>query len=236
MTAGQWRDARCRVPNLLSRLPRKPASDAIKEMKRLLFPLLVLPFVAAFAAEIREFDLKTVQRLGREMNRVSQWADKGATDAVRKRAKQTAIDALKGRLFKVNYDFLVADDPDGSGFLVYAMPTKPGEIVLGGNFRVTVSADGAKAERVDALARSLLPSPKPPKGLEGQKPLTVSMSQIVSNRPLESCVYTSLHDKVIISVGMVNDNAKVWVFVGDKIFEMTPDLLRSLGIEDSKKK
>ena len=130
------------------------------------------------------------------------------------------------------------DDPDGSGFLLYAMPmpAKPSQVVLGGNFRVTISADGSKAERVDPMARSLLPSSKPPRGMEGQKPLIVSMSQIVSNRPLETCVYTSLHDKVIVSVGMVNDNAKVWIFVGDKIYEMTPELLRSLGIEESKKK
>ena len=186
------------------------------------------------AAEIREFDLKTVARLGREMNRVSQRADKGATDAVRQRAQQTAIDALKGRLFKIRYDFLVVDDPDGSGFLVYAMPTRPGEIMLGGNFRVTVSADGSKAERVDAMARTLLPAPKPPKGADGNKPVAVTMSQIISNRPLETCVYTSLHDKVIVSVGMVNDNAKVWAFVGDKIFEITPEMIRQME-EDAKK-
>ena len=189
---------------------------------------------SASASEIREFDLKTVARLGREMNRVSQRSDKGASDAVRKRAQQTAIDGLKGRLFQIRYDFLVVDDPDGSGFLVYAMPTKPGEIILGGNFRVTLSADGSKVERVDALARTILPAPKPPKGLEGQKPLTVSMSQIVSNRPLETCVYTSLHDKVIVSVGMVNDNARVWAFVGDKIFEITPEMIRQMD-EDAKK-
>jgi hypothetical protein len=198
--------------------------------------LLILSTGLAFAAGIREFDLKTTAQLGRELNRVSQRPDKGATNDVRRRARQTGIDAVKSRLFKVRYDFLVVDDPDRNGFVVYAMPTKPGEIVLGGNFRVTVSADGSKAERVDAMARTLLPAPKPPKGMEGQKPLTVSMSQIVSNRPLETCVYTSLHDNVIVSVGMVNDNAKVWVFVGDKIFEMTPELLRSLGIDNSKRK
>jgi hypothetical protein len=197
---------------------------------------VLLSSASLFGSEIREFDLKSVARLGREMNRVSQRADKGATDALRKRAQQTGIDALKGRLFKIHYDFLVVNDPDGSGFLVYAMPTRPGDVVLGGNFRVTVSADGNKAERIDAMARTLLPSPKPPKGAEGQKPIAVTMSQIVSNRPLETCVYTSLHDKVYVSVGMVNDNAKVWFFVGDKIFEMTPELLRSLGIEDSKRK
>jgi hypothetical protein len=189
---------------------------------------------SVFANEIREFDLKTTAQLGRELNRVSQQPDRGATNAVRKRAKQTVIDALKNRLFKIHYDYVVLDDPDRSGFLVYALPTKPGEIVMGGQFRVTVSADGGKAERVDALSRSLLFSPKPPKGMEGQKPLTVSMSQIVSNRPLETCVYTSLHDKVIVSVGMVNDNAKVWAFVGDKIFEMTPQMMKQME-EDAKK-
>ena len=197
--------------------------------------LLLFAKVTVCAGEIREFDLKTTAQLGRELNRVSQRLDKGATDDVRKRAKQTMIEALKGRLFKIHYEYLVVDDPDGSGFLAYALPTKPGKIVLGGNFRVTVSVDGRKAERVDALARSLLPSPRPPKGSEGQKPLFVSMSQVVSNRPLETCVYTSLHDKVMVSVGMVDDG-KVWVFVGDKIYEMTPELRRSLGIEDSDKK
>jgi hypothetical protein len=195
---------------------------------------VLVPFIAAFGGEIREFDLKTVARLGREMNRVSQQPDRGATNAVRKRAKQTAIDALKNRLFKIHYDYLVLDDPDHTGFLVYALATKPGEIVMGGHFRVTVSADGGKAERVDALSRSLLFLPKAPHGLEGQKPLTASMSQIVSNRPLETCVYISLHDKVIVSVGMVNDNAKVWAFVGDEIFEMTPQMMKQMD-EDSKK-
>lgn len=189
---------------------------------------------SVFAAEIREFDLKTTAQLGRELNRVSQLQDRGATNAVRKRAKQTATAALKNRLFKIHYDYIVLDDPDRGGFLVYAIPTKPGEIVMGGQFRVTVSADGGKAERVDALSRSLLFSPRPPKGMEGQKPLTVSMSQVVSNKPLETCVYTSLHDSVIVSVGMVNDNARVWAFVGDKIFEMTPQMMKQMD-EDSKK-
>jgi hypothetical protein len=204
------------------------------------FPLFVsaLSLIATdgiVASEIRAFDLKTTAKLGRELNRVSQRRDKGATNDIRKRGRQTGIDAVKSRLFKVGYEYLVVDDPDRSGFLVYALPSKPGEILLGGNFRVTVSADGTKAERVDALARSLLPPPRPPKGSEGQKPLFVSMSQLVSNRPLETCVYTSLHDKVMVSVGIVNDG-KVWVFIGDKIYEMTPELRRSLGIDDSKKK
>src|SRR5438309_11899461 len=84
---------------------------------------------AAFAGEIREFDLKTIERLGNELTRESQRPDKGATTPVRKRAKQTAIAALQGKLFNIHYDYVVLNDPDGSGFLVYALGTtgNPGD-------------------------------------------------------------------------------------------------------------
>ena len=201
-------------------------------MTRASFVIWFLAINSIFASEIREFDLKTVERLGAELARVSQTADHGATTPVRKRAVETAKAALQGKLFKdVQYDYVVLNDPDGGGFLVYALAQSKNQIILGGHFRVTVSAKGEKAERVDALSHTLLVSPPPPKGSEGSKPLIVSMSQIVSNKPLETCVYTSLHDKVIVSVGMVNDSAKVWMFVGDKIFEMTPELMKSLDAD-----
>jgi hypothetical protein len=186
-----------------------------------------------FAAEIREFDLKTVARLGAELARVSETADRGATTPVRKRARQTAIAAVQGKLFNAPYNYAVLDDPDGSGFLVYALAHSGDKIVLGGHLRVTVSADGKKAERVDALSHSLL---IPPAGSKGEKPIGVTMSQSVSNKPLETCVYISLHDKVIVFVGMTNDNAKVWSFIGDKIYEMTPELMKSLEQGPQKKK
>jgi hypothetical protein len=205
-------------------------------MKRpiaIILSILLCAVAPAVASEIREFDLKTTERLGGELARVSQRPDRGATNSVKKRAIQTAKTALQGRLFNIHYDYVVLDDPDGSGFLVYALAQSKDQIVLGGHFRVTVSANGEKAERVDALSHTLLVSPPPPKGSKGSKPLTVSMSQIVSNKPLETCVYTSLHDKVIVSVGMVNDNAKVWMFIGDKIFEMTPELMKQMGIDEN---
>ncbi len=200
-------------------------------MRPLIIVAVVIACSSVFGSDIREFDLKTVERLGNELARLSDTPEKGATSPARKRARETAIAALKGKLFDIPYNYVVLDDPDGSGFLVYALAHSKKEIILGGHFRVTVSADGSKAERVDALSNTLLRQPPPPKGHEGEKPLTVSMSQIVSNKPLETCVYTSLHDKVIVSVGMVNDNAKVWMFVGDKIFEMTPELMKQMGSE-----
>jgi hypothetical protein len=198
-------------------------------MRPLILAIAVILCSSALGNEIREFDTKTVSRLGARLARLSDTAERGATDPTRKRARDTAVAALKGKLFDIPYRYVVAEDPDGTGFLVYALAHSKKEIILSGHFRVTVSADGAKAEHVDALSNTLLRQPPPPKGHRGEKPLFVSMSQIVSNRPLETCVYTSLHHGVMVSVGMVNDNAKVWVFIGDQIHEMTPALLKQLG-------
>ncbi|MEY2485619.1 MAG: hypothetical protein QOH39_1267 [Verrucomicrobiota bacterium] len=113
---------------------------------------------STFAGDIREFDLKTIERLGNELTRVSQTPDRGATSPVRKRAQQTAKAALQGKLFNIRYDYVVLDDPERTGFLVYALgsTTKRDEVVFCGHFRVTVSADGEKAQRIDALSKSLV--------------------------------------------------------------------------------
>ena len=123
----------------------------------LVVALVIIACSSVLASEIREFDIKTLERLGNELTRVSQTPDRGATIPERKRAKQTAIAALKGKLFDIHYDYVVLDDPDGSGLVVYALAStgKPNEFVLAGHFRVTVSADGAKAERVDAQPRGV---------------------------------------------------------------------------------
>src|SRR5438094_6746771 len=119
--------------------------------------LMLFYAFAALASEIREFEIKTIQQLGAELARASQTPDRGATTPERKRAKQTAIAALKGKLFDIHYNYVVLDDPKGSGFLVYALAStgKPSDIVLAGHFRVTLSADGSKADRVDALSKTL---------------------------------------------------------------------------------
>jgi hypothetical protein len=120
----------------------------------------------------------------------------------RKRAKKTAIAALKGKLFDVHYDYVVLDDPDGSRLLVYALAStgRPNEFVLAGHFRVTVSADGAQAERVDALSRSLAIQ-RGGEGLPvGSHLVGMYMVQIVSSKPVETLIYTSNLAKMPISV------------------------------------
>src|ERR1700719_1005242 len=163
-----------------------------KRSVALLFSILVFSF-SAIASEIREFDLKTIERLGAELAHVSEPSAKGATDPIRKRARETAIAALKGKLFDIHYDYVVLDDPKGRGFLVYALATthKVGDIVLAGHFRVTVSADGSKAERVDALSKSLAMQ-HGGQGLPmGTHLAGLYMVQLVSSKPLETLIYTN---------------------------------------------
>jgi hypothetical protein len=178
--------------------------------------------LTASAGEIREFDLKTIERLGDELYRLSQTREKGATTPVRKRAKQTAIAALRGRLFKIHYNYVVLNDPDGSGFLVYALAStgNPADFVLAGHFRVTVSADGRKAERVDALSKSLAIQ-HGGEGLPvGSHLVGMHMVQIVSSKPLETLIYTSNRAKMPIFVATL-PHGKIWEIENGRIKEYT---------------
>jgi hypothetical protein len=187
--------------------------------------------VAAFAGDIREFDLKTIERLGNELTRVSQTPDRGATTPVRKRAVQTAkaalqgklfnlqYEALQGKVFNIRYEYVVLDDPDGSGFLVYALGegARPSDTVVHGHFRVTVSADGSKAERVDALAHSVFVDTKEsPVAGSYNKKVAFSMNQPLGTRPVETLVYASNHMKIPIAVA-TPPHGQVWFIENGKI-------------------
>ena len=141
--------------------------------------------------------------------------------ALRHKARTTALAALNAQTdpFKkpvtAVYNFEVLDDPDGSGFLVYALAAtkKADEIALGGHRRVTVSANGEKAERVDSLAHGLnLGSKKTPPGQQYALAIT---SQLVSNKPVETFVYLSYLHHVPIGVG--TPDGAVWAVANGKI-------------------
>ena len=176
--------------------------------------LLLLLFISATVAtaEIREFNVPTLERLGNELIRASRSPDRGATDPVRKRARQTAMAALKGRLFNIRYDYVVLNDPDGKHLLVYALgkTSKADEVVLAGHLRVTVSPDGTKVERVDPLSKTLMIDSELKAGLPaGYKATALYVNQIVSNRPVETFIYSSNLARMSIYVG--TPDGKVWV-------------------------
>lgn len=177
----------------------------------LIVSFVVLAFCSANATDIREFDVKTIERLGHELTRVTQQPERGATSQARQRAIQTATTALQGHLADVQYDYVVLDDPNGSGLLVYALGSmrKPGQFVLAGHVRVSVSADGATIKRIDPLSRSLLVQDEKHTDLPKGSHLTgMYYNQIVSNKPVETLIYTSNLAKKPIFVG--TPDGKIW--------------------------
>jgi hypothetical protein len=180
---------------------------------------LLLSTITSFAGEIREFDLKTIERLGNELTRVSQTSEKGATTPEQKRAKQTVVTASKGKLFDIHYDFVVLDDPSGNGLLVYALGStrKGGQYVLGGHVRVSVSADGGTVKRVDLLSHTLLVQDEKHNTLPKGSHLTgMYYNQIVSNKPVETLIYASSLAKKPIFVG--TPDGKMWQVANGKMW------------------
>ncbi|MFL6417643.1 MAG: hypothetical protein ACJ74Y_18475 [Bryobacteraceae bacterium] len=187
-------------------------------MTRGLFITCFFAISCAFASDIREFDLKTTERLGNELTRVSQSPEKGATTPAKKKAKETAMAALRGKLFNIHYDYVVLDDPSGNGFVVYALGStrKSGQVVLGGHVRVSVSANGAVVKRVDPLSRTLLIEDEKHTGLPKGTHLVGSYyNQIVSNRPVETLIYTSNLSRRSILVQ--TPDGKIWQVVNGKM-------------------
>lgn len=137
--------------------------------------------------------------------------------AVRYHARQTAIAAVKDRLTRT-YNFEVLDDPVKKGFLVYALAStnKDNEVIVGQHFRVSVSPDGEKVERIDALSRSMLILDKSGSDLpNGAKPVGFSMSHIVSPTPVETHVYVSLLHHIPLFVATSKED--VWSIIDGEI-------------------
>jgi hypothetical protein len=82
--------------------------------------------------------------------------------------------------------------------------------VIAGHFRVTVSAHGEKAERIEALSQSL--------AISNNTPKTAGMytAQIVSSKPIETLIYTSNLTKMPIA-GATPPDGQVWFIEEGKI-------------------
>jgi len=182
------------------------------------FALLWLLALNIFAGEIREFDLRTIERLGNELTRVTQTRDKGATTPVRTHARDTAMAALKGKLFDARYQYIVLNDPDGSGFLVYALASG-NKTSIGGHFRVTVSSNGSEVERIDKLLRGILRQRAMP---AGATPVVSSLFDPDNKMPDETYIYTNRLSGVPIYVGFKDKS--IWEIANGRITRLKEKL------------
>jgi hypothetical protein len=136
--------------------------------------------------------------------------------AVRFTARRTALEAVREKLFEVDYNMEVLDDPDGDGFLVYALAAtkKEGEILTGGHFRVTVSADGSRAERADLLSHLILQP-----GKAGTELAAITASQVTSDVPVETWLYSSHLYRVPVYI--VTMDGSFWRIVNGEIYKFS---------------
>ena len=133
--------------------------------------------------------------------------------ALRYKARATAAAAVRDKLFDADYNFEVLDDPDGDGFLVYALAATRtnDEILTGGHYRVTVSADGLKAERVDLLSQLI----RQEKHNGDKQTVAVSATQLSSNVPVETWLYSSHLYEMPMYVGC--KDGSIWAIVNGRI-------------------
>lgn len=121
------------------------------------------------------------------------------------------------------YNTVVLDDPDGKGYLVYALSstTDPDIIPVGGHYRFTVDETGETIERTDQLFKSCLPLDKgafdPGKG----EPAGMFMTNVVSPTPLETHVYLNLLHRIRFIVGTPDD--RQWEIRKGKIRELVSE-------------
>jgi hypothetical protein len=165
-------------------------------------------------AAIREFSIRTIEKLGRELY-VQTQRPQSLTEP-QQRAKRAAIDKLP-QLEKQGYRFAVLTDPERKGYLVYALATSrnPRDIVLGLHYRVSVSTDG-KVQRVDPLAWSANVIKEGESGLPlGTTPVGFYTTSMVSNRPVETLVYATLlhHQPCVVAAY----DYSTWVIENGKI-------------------
>jgi hypothetical protein len=165
-------------------------------------------------AAIREFPIRTIERLGRELYQQTQRPQ--TSTEPQQRAKRAAMEALP-QLEKQGYRFAVLSDPERKGYLVYALATtrNPRDIVLGLHYRVSVSADG-KVQRVDPLAWSAGVIKEGESGLPpGTTPVGFYTTSMVSNQPVETLVYvTLLHHQPCV---VIAHDQSTWIIENGKI-------------------
>lgn len=110
-----------------------------------------------------------------------------------------------------SYNVAVLKDLDGDGFLVYALAatTDPNAVMAGGHYRFKVSQDGATIERSEKLSTSCLVLNKAPDDMpEGATLAALSMSHIVSERPLEIHVFLNYLHRMDLYV--ITNDQSLW--------------------------
>lgn len=130
-------------------------------------------------------------------------------------ARQLALKNIPERCSD-RYNTVVLPNVEGQGFLVYALAatTDPSLIYIGGHYRMTVSEDGKKINRIDRLFNSCLILNKGDLP-EGSESAGLFASHVVSDTPIETHVFANLLHEQPLFIGTMDK--KVWAIENGKI-------------------
>jgi Tfp pilus assembly protein PilF len=162
-------------------------------------PGWVVYFVGEQGAEFVALYEVTFARDSASQPEVKSWEPPkslGPEATVRVRARQTAIlkplPMCASQYSAVVLPGALVGEP---GWLVYLMagPSHPGEIVVGGHYRIDVTADGAQVHQMTPLWRECLTLALPPEIKSGSyRPFRFVASHVVTAWPMETHVFLNL--------------------------------------------
>lgn len=141
-----------------------------------------------------------------------------AEESAQYAARNTAARAIGPLRCAPRYNAVVLKDPDGDGWLVWALAstTRPNVVPMGGHYRFHVSADGKVLEKREQLSTSCLDMDRRQAEQDGQAVGLVT-NVVVAPRPLEVHVFLSLQSRLTIYT-MTGD--KLWAVDGQRIREV----------------
>lgn len=133
------------------------------------------------------------------------------------RARELALDYIDEPCSS-RYNTVVLNNPEGEGFLVYALAATqdPEAVQIGGHYRFMVAKDGSEIASKERLSSSCLVLDKKPDDMPpGAKLSALTMSHLVSERPLEIHVFQNLLHELDFYVA--TPDGKVWKIHEGKI-------------------
>lgn len=143
--------------------------------------------------------------------------DLSAPEQAQFRARLTAANNIGRLRCSPQLNAVVLDDPDSEDWLVWLLTsTNDANVVpMGGHYRFRISSDGSTVVRRDMLTNSCLPMSKA--GPNGSRAVALTVSQIVSDGPVETHVFLSLQNAM-----------PVYVAADGKVFEVNGARIREV--------
>jgi len=137
-------------------------------------------------------------------------------------ARTTASANLAGQpVCRPGYNTVVLKDPQGDGWLAWLLAPMPAANVVpvGGHYRFTISADGLKMLRRDALSASCMTMDPRQDLPAGAAPAGIGLTHVVSPTPTEVHVFLQLQSRLPMMIGA---GGRMWTIDQGSIIDRGP--------------